>query len=204
MDCVPAPQDITRMASAASTSSLFPLSSTFVPRTWQPVFATNVPVTFLPISSRDCFISANASGLPVPQSDAHSLHPIRKTLWTPSSMLITSCFSFDFEIIICFPLASVIYFLISSSISCLVDRLGAEYPPHCRRNRARTRLLHPRMDMQRCSQSITTIAPFGPRLSIIRSASCAVSLSCTCGLLASISSAAASLLSPTILPSDGT
>ena len=39
----------------------------------------------------------------------------------------------------------------------------------------------PRIDMQRCSASITTITPRGSSVRSIASAICTVSCSCTCG-----------------------
>ena len=58
----------------------------------------------------------------------------------------------------------------------------------------------PRMVMQRCSASMTTMTPRGSRISISESATCVVSRSCTCGRLAKTSTTRASLDSPVILP----
>ncbi len=58
----------------------------------------------------------------------------------------------------------------------------------------------PRIDMHMCSHSTTTIAPRGSRISIIESATCVVSRSCTCGRRAKTSTRRASFDSPVIFP----
>ena len=58
----------------------------------------------------------------------------------------------------------------------------------------------PRMVMQRCSASITTITPRASRISTSASATWVVSRSCTCGRLAKTSTSRASLDRPVILP----
>ena len=59
----------------------------------------------------------------------------------------------------------------------------------------------PRIDMHRCSASITTIAPRGSSRRTSASAICEVSRSCTCGRFAYRSTSRASLLNPVIRPS---
>src|SRR6478609_6724238 len=59
----------------------------------------------------------------------------------------------------------------------------------------------PRIAMQRCSASTTTMAPRGSSLRINASAICAVSRSCTCGRLAYRSTSRAIFESPVTRPS---
>ncbi len=59
----------------------------------------------------------------------------------------------------------------------------------------------PRIDMHRCSHSITTMTPRGSRMRMIASAICEVSRSCTCGRRANTSTSRANFDRPAILPS---
>ena len=56
----------------------------------------------------------------------------------------------------------------------------------------------PRAVMQRCSASMTTPTPRAPSTRSMHSAICVVRRSCTCGRFAKISTARASLESPTM------
>ncbi len=58
----------------------------------------------------------------------------------------------------------------------------------------------PRIDMHRCSASMTTMAPRGWRMRTSESATCVVSRSCTCGRLANTSTSRASFDSPVMRP----